>query len=210
MRAVWPRISLSCVVSARPGTWTRMRSLPSAWIDGSVVPSAFTRRSSTCTLWVTAERSRVSMPSSVSEAVMRPAVFAELDLADRPLPEQARLDRRRERLERGQRGGSVRRIGEGQRHRLAARIEAAKVDARVAQASAGYRLPACRRGRRSGSRDRPRAGDVRRLGGRVPAPSAASAGNDGHEATVSAEKKFGMVAMMPKAQTRRMSATFQR
>ena len=47
--AVLPRMRLSSVGSCRPGTCTRMRSVPCRWITGSTVPSWLTRRS---TIWI--------------------------------------------------------------------------------------------------------------------------------------------------------------
>ena len=43
--AVLPRISFSRDGSCRPGTCTRMRSMPSRWMVGSTRPSSLTRRS---------------------------------------------------------------------------------------------------------------------------------------------------------------------
>ena len=43
--AVLPSSSFSRVGSCRPGTCTRMRSVPWRWISGSTVPSSLTRRS---------------------------------------------------------------------------------------------------------------------------------------------------------------------
>ena len=47
--AVLPRMRFSSVGSCRPGTCTRMRSVPCRWISGSTVPSSLTRRS---TIWI--------------------------------------------------------------------------------------------------------------------------------------------------------------
>ena len=47
--AVLPSSSFSRVGSCRPGTCTRMRSVPWRWISGSTVPSSLTRRS---TIWI--------------------------------------------------------------------------------------------------------------------------------------------------------------
>ena len=110
MRAVWPRISFSRVVSSRPGTCTRIRSAPCAWIDGSVVPSAFRRRSRTCTLCVTAERSLASIPASVIVSGDPVAVPLQLHLVGGRLPEDAGACRGGQRLERRHGLLAVRRV----------------------------------------------------------------------------------------------------
>ena len=47
--AVLPSIRFSSVGSCKPGTCTRIRSVPCRWISGSTVPSSLTRRS---TIWI--------------------------------------------------------------------------------------------------------------------------------------------------------------
>ena len=47
--AVLPRMRFSSVGSCKPGTCTRMRSVPWRWISGSTVPSSLMRRS---TIWI--------------------------------------------------------------------------------------------------------------------------------------------------------------
>ena len=64
--AVLPSSSFSRVGSCRPGTCTRMRSVPWRWINGSTVPSSLTRRSM---IWIdcsTACRMRSTIAGSVT------------------------------------------------------------------------------------------------------------------------------------------------
>src|SRR5712692_4959117 len=70
--AVLPSNSFNRVGSCRPGTWTRMRSKPWLWIEGSTVPSSFTRRS---TIWIdcsTTCRMRSVIAASVMVRRMTP------------------------------------------------------------------------------------------------------------------------------------------
>ena len=58
--------------SPRPGTWTRMRSTPCRWIDGSTVPISLRRRSRTWIDCSTAWRTRSTIAGSVSVSRITP------------------------------------------------------------------------------------------------------------------------------------------
>ncbi len=68
--AVEPRSWRNRVGSCRPGSWTRMRSLPTRWISGSATPTWSTRRRMISRLWSTAAVIRSLRPASVSLTVI--------------------------------------------------------------------------------------------------------------------------------------------
>ena len=63
--AVLPSSSFSRVGSCRPGTCTRMRSVPWRWISGSTVPSSLTRRS---TIWIDCS---TDLPDAIGDRRLR-------------------------------------------------------------------------------------------------------------------------------------------
>ena len=108
--AVLPSSSFSRDGSCRPGTCTRMRSVPWRWIDGSTVPSSLTRRS---TIWIdcsTDWRMRSMMAGSVGGEPDQAA--AGIDDVDRTLAGGAEdaAERLRQFAQLGQRRAADRRL----------------------------------------------------------------------------------------------------
>ena len=134
--AVLPSSSFSRVGSCRPGTCTRMRSMPWRWISGSTVPSSLTRRS---TIWIDCS---TDLPDALGDRGLRhgqadqPAAgVGDFEAALAAGAEQA-AERLRQLAQLGQRGRQIGVLGDADLDVVGADREPGVADLGVAQHAA--------------------------------------------------------------------------